>query len=292
LTRISPPLLGYNNNVRYLGRTFHIQTEDSGTKYARIMTHLFIDGGRIVKTTRTEYGAMVDQPDMAETVRRMMKDQHKNMFLSLRAGEFDQLIDRVLHAESPTVAVDPALSRIPRLRADSLPSLSFGSGDEAKTMPGMAPLVVESTPVPAATHEMPVARVLAEPVAPAELRDAMGSDMDAAPGDSGPASTQLTALVPQRPSGRPRKNKSLAPAAPRRSRLVDDPTPTDLPETALASESDRPSGRISERQVVARPPTLTHEAIDPRGKSIFGDAAAGRQTLDEVILSFLEDEET
>ncbi len=292
MTRISPPLLGYNNNVRYLGRTFHIQTEDSGTKYARIMTHLFIDGGRIVKTTRTEYATMVDQPDMAETVRRMMKDQHKNMFLSLRAGEFDQLIDRVLNAESPTVAVDPALSRIPRLRADSLPSLSFGSGDEAKTMPGMPTMVIESTPVPAATHEMRVAPVHEEPVVPVDLRDTWASDMDAAQADSGKSTTRQAALVPKRPSGRPRKNKSVAPAAPRRSQLVDDPTPTDLPETAVASASDRPSGRSSARQLAVRPSTLTQEAIDPRGKSIFGDATPGRQTLDEVILSFLEDEET
>lgn len=292
MTRISPPLLGYNNNVRYLGRTFHIQTEDSGTKYARIMTHLFIDGGRIVKTTRTEYATLVDQPDMAETVRRMMKDQHKNMFLSLRAGEFDQLIDRVLNAESPTLAADPALSRIPRLRTDSLPSLSFGSGDEAKTTPGMPTMVIESTPAPAATHEMKVARAQVEPDAPVELRDVWASEVDAAPADSGKSTTRQAAIVPKRPSGRPRKNKTVEPAAPRRSQQVDGPTPTDLPETSVASVPDRPSGRSSARQLAVRPPTLTQEAIDPRGKSIFGDATPGRQTLDEVILSFLEDEET
>ena len=49
------PLLGYNNNVRHKNRVFHIQTEDSGVKHPHIITHLFMDGGRILKSVR-EYG--------------------------------------------------------------------------------------------------------------------------------------------------------------------------------------------------------------------------------------------
>ena len=44
------PLLGYNNNVRHKGRVFHIQTEDSGVNHPHIITHLFADGGRILKS--------------------------------------------------------------------------------------------------------------------------------------------------------------------------------------------------------------------------------------------------
>ena len=51
MERTPPPLLGFNNNVRHRGRVFHIQTEDSGIRHARIVTHLFADGGRIVRTT-------------------------------------------------------------------------------------------------------------------------------------------------------------------------------------------------------------------------------------------------
>src|SRR5690242_18725799 len=103
-----PPLLGFNNNVRHKGRIFHIQTEDSGVKHPRIVTHLFADGGRIIKTTRTDYAEHLGRDDMAEVVRAMMKEQHKAMFISLRAGELDTL----LHpgAASPAAAHDVAAS--------------------------------------------------------------------------------------------------------------------------------------------------------------------------------------
>jgi len=88
-----PPLLGFNNNVRHKGKIFHIQTEDSGVKHPRIVTHLFADGGRIVKTTRTDYAEHVGRDDMVDVVRSMMKEQHKAMFISLRAGELDPLLE-------------------------------------------------------------------------------------------------------------------------------------------------------------------------------------------------------
>ena len=87
-----PPLLGYNNNVRHRGRIFHIQTEDSGMGSPRIMTHLFADGGRIVKSTRTDYSEHLEREDMASVVKNMMKEQHKAMFVALRSGELDELI--------------------------------------------------------------------------------------------------------------------------------------------------------------------------------------------------------
>ena len=108
-----PPLLGFNNNVRHRGRIFHIQTEDSGVKFPRIVTHLFADGGRIVKTTRTDYSEHVEKPDMAVVVRGMMKEQHKAMFAALRAGDMDSLLENVCgpldaaKAKAPESVLDP-----------------------------------------------------------------------------------------------------------------------------------------------------------------------------------------
>ncbi len=58
----------------------------------RIMTHLFADGGRIVKSTRTDYSEHLERDDMAVVVKNMMKEQHKAMFVALRSGELDELI--------------------------------------------------------------------------------------------------------------------------------------------------------------------------------------------------------
>ena len=59
MTKAPSPLLGYNNNVRHKNRVFHIQTEDSGVKHPHIITHLFMDGGRILKSVKTSYAEHV-----------------------------------------------------------------------------------------------------------------------------------------------------------------------------------------------------------------------------------------
>src|SRR5215207_6471717 len=87
------PLLGYNTNVRHKGRVFHIQTEDSGVAHPHVITHLFADGGRILKSNKTSYADLLEAPDMQAQVKKIMQDQHKAMFIALRDGQFDHLID-------------------------------------------------------------------------------------------------------------------------------------------------------------------------------------------------------
>jgi hypothetical protein len=98
------PLLGYNNNVRHKGHVFHIQTEDSGVRYGHIITHLFVDGGRILKSVKTSYSEHVTSERRTEIVREMMKQQHKAMFIALREGKFDAVVDGAAQPEPASVA--------------------------------------------------------------------------------------------------------------------------------------------------------------------------------------------
>ncbi len=91
MAKFQSPLLGYNNNVRHRGRVFHIQTEDSGVNHPHIITHLFMDGGRILKSVKRSYAEHVGSENMSETVRVLMKEQHKAMFIALRDGQYDEL---------------------------------------------------------------------------------------------------------------------------------------------------------------------------------------------------------
>ena len=135
---MASPLLGYNNNVRHRGQIFHIQTEDSGIKYPHVITHLFADGGRILKTLKTSYAEHLESDQLEEIVRRLMKQQHKAMFIALREGKFDDLIGlppvteppKEAKAESlpPTEATTPS-SRTPQ-RAQA-PDLFTGPPSEA-----------------------------------------------------------------------------------------------------------------------------------------------------------------
>lgn len=84
--------VGFNNNVKYGGNVFHIQTEDSGLDRPHIITHLFADGGRIIKSNKRSYAAEVKREDVATYVRQLMKDQHMEMAILLREGKFDEVI--------------------------------------------------------------------------------------------------------------------------------------------------------------------------------------------------------
>src|ERR1700754_2986008 len=110
MAKFQSPLLGYNNNVRHRGKVFHIQTEDSGVNHPHIITHLFMDGGRILKSVKTSYAQHLGIDGMSETVRVMMKDQHKAVVVALKEGQFDGLLDI---GKSPSTDRRPAVAAAP-----------------------------------------------------------------------------------------------------------------------------------------------------------------------------------
>jgi hypothetical protein len=84
--------MGFNNNIKFQDQVFHVQTEDSGLDQPHIVTHLFADGGRIIKSHKRSYASEVARSDVAEHVRALMKSQHLEMVLMLREGRFDAVI--------------------------------------------------------------------------------------------------------------------------------------------------------------------------------------------------------
>jgi hypothetical protein len=106
MAKSQSPLLGYNTNIRHKGKVFHIQTEDSGILKPHVMTHLFADGGRILKSQKSSYAHLLDTDDVASQVKKLMQDQHKAMFLALRAGQFDEIAG-VLVASPEPAALEP-----------------------------------------------------------------------------------------------------------------------------------------------------------------------------------------
>jgi hypothetical protein len=84
--------VGFNNNIKYKDQVFHVQTEDSGLDKPHIITHLFADGGRVIKSHKRTYADAVDRADVSAYVRALMKGQHLEMVLLLREGAFDEVI--------------------------------------------------------------------------------------------------------------------------------------------------------------------------------------------------------
>ena len=79
---------GYNHNVKYRERIYHVQTEDSGVENPHIITHLFV-GGNIVESRKTSYADIVKSERLKEMLVELMQDQHKAMLRDLISGRFD-----------------------------------------------------------------------------------------------------------------------------------------------------------------------------------------------------------
>ncbi len=86
-------VVGFNHNFRYKGVIYHIQTEDSGLKSPNIVTLLY-QGGTILASKKTSYADITKVDNLAQVVEELMKEQHKAMLRSLKAGEFDAVIER------------------------------------------------------------------------------------------------------------------------------------------------------------------------------------------------------
>jgi hypothetical protein len=130
------PLLGFNNNVRHKGRVFHIQTEDSGIKHPHVITHLFADGGRIVRSQKTSYAEFVGDEELQRKVRSLMQEQHKAMFIALRAGKFDHLLETVPITEPIPPERPSAPGRAPM---ESTVSIEIGNEGDPKSVVHLAP---------------------------------------------------------------------------------------------------------------------------------------------------------
>jgi hypothetical protein len=93
-TRTGAPVVGFNHNVKYGPRVYHVQTEDSGLPHAHCITHLFL-GGNIVASMKASYADKAQSPELQREVRSMMEAQHKTMLRRLVSGEFNEMAERL-----------------------------------------------------------------------------------------------------------------------------------------------------------------------------------------------------
>jgi hypothetical protein len=81
---------GFNHNIKHKGRLYHIQTEDSGLENPHIITHLFV-GGNILASKKTSYADIAGADNLAQVVRELMEEQHKEMLRNLINGVYDDI---------------------------------------------------------------------------------------------------------------------------------------------------------------------------------------------------------
>src|SRR3954470_1096132 len=175
------PVLGYNHNVRYAGRLWHVQTEDSGVNNPHIFTHLFHEG-TILATKRIDY----DPSSEVGIVQKLMQAQHKAMLRDVKAGAFDDKIARFFGA--PVV-----------------------HDREDQTDPGAAPLSGEFDAAPKTDPSMHPPRTPSQESVP--IPPAAPPPRVAAPAQP-PARTASSAANVPRPMGGTQSRPNLTPSRP------------------------------------------------------------------------------
>ncbi|MBS2017260.1 MAG: hypothetical protein JST00_30535 [Deltaproteobacteria bacterium] len=256
MAKFQSPLLGYNNNVRHKNRVFHIQTEDSGVNHPHIITHLFMDGGRILKSVKRSYAEHVGAEGMSEIVRGLMKEQHKAMFIALRDGQFDALVEPPAPGSEPKVAEAKADPK-PEAKADA----------KAEPKPESKPASTEPTEAKPVSTEPTEAKPVAKSIPPVPK----GSDPEIAPVTIDESKRPPRHSAPPPPASR----EAAAAASAKVDMPKSEPAPTTLRDRPVPSAKDLTLDfdaleQAAQDAVVTTAPSLFHtNDLPPPPKNLF-----------------------
>jgi len=299
------PVLGYNHNVRYAARMWHVQTEDSGVQAPHIYTHLFHDG-TILASKKLEYDPTSD----VTAVQKLMQAQHKRMMRELKSGTFDEKIEKYFGP----------IQRDPGDRADV-------SADISDTIPSGIP--VDENGIPIQPSPPPTASAAPPPAAsvpPAPPRPKTAEDDRPTVPDLGPLMPPPPAQPPTGTSTSRLRQASLTPARPAvavtaragSGTFPVSPPPTigarsssSIPRSAPptigsgrsgAAQANRPA---AESVIVGRPTVIVGKDSGSKGDTAdfwktterrqqpdpaFGGDLISEKSLDEVILAYLSED--
>jgi hypothetical protein len=155
------PVLGYNHNLRYGGRTFHVQTEDSGQGYARLYTHLFYEG-TILSSKKQEY----DPEAPEDSVRALMQKLHKAMIKELTHQEHDARIGAFFIARGEPAMLEnrsaPMVVEVAPAAPAPPPPVAVAPSEVMTSAPPLAPPV---PPLPLRPTMTPKPVVVVQPAA-------------------------------------------------------------------------------------------------------------------------------
>jgi hypothetical protein len=69
------PAMGLNDNLEFMGRQLHVQTEHLEYPVARIVTQVFCNG-RVMRSKKSEYSADIRETHDISKIQQLMNAQH------------------------------------------------------------------------------------------------------------------------------------------------------------------------------------------------------------------------
>ena len=298
------PVVGYNHNLRYRGRLFHVQSEDSGPVNPHVFTHLFFEG-TILSSKKLQYDAEAHE----DAVKVQMQQLHKAMIKELMHGDHDIRIVAFFAARGqegfsePPPASRAAAAAAPATGADPAPDPAAATAPEASTAapaPPLSPPVIQVSGVVAGSLDSGPARRPAQP-APAPV------SASAAP----PPAKPRPVIVVKAMKRSPMMFSSSADGVVMQRNVVISGNSTPTQENPVMAESRaqriRPAAVVGEASAVSPPQATTVAAASAaavaaaapppsgsRGRGAppekpFSDLVSDK-SLDEVILEYLSDD--
>lgn len=267
------PLSGYNHNLKYKGRVYHVQTEDSGLDNPHIFTHLFHDG-TILRTAKQEYRDLVGDPQWEEKLRSRMQSQHKDMMKELVKGSCDDRIvsffgtlEAAVEEEIPMATLPPPPKR------ERAPSRETPSAATPPPMQTARPPVQTAWP-PAQTAPPPA--------------QAAWPPAQAAPPVPGPPAATPWNPPPPQPQPGPAPLRRPAPSS-GGGVVVSMPMVIVAGQTSPSERAPSPSASLP---TAAPAPGVSFRPEESRSipDSIFGSDLITEKSLDEVILAYLSED--
>jgi len=107
-------LIGFNNDVEFNGRMYHIQTEDNGIKNASITSTVFIQGQSLERKGVSYADLLDDHPEgdgRTKAIRKRMVDLHREFYKKLFDGAFEEQTQRILGAKASLSSTSSGLSK-------------------------------------------------------------------------------------------------------------------------------------------------------------------------------------
>ena len=288
------PVVGYNHNLRYRGRLFHVQTEDSGPVNPHVFTHLFYEG-TILSSKKLKY----DAGSHEDAVKVQMQQLHKSMMRELTAGDHDQRVTAFFAARGQEAFSEPAPVRPAPAAAPASPPAAAAAAGPPQVVAG----------------ELSVARVTPSP--PLGTPVVQVSGVVAGSIDNGAARRPAPAVSPPAAKPTPRSVVMVKPTAMKRPPMafsssadgvvvqrvvaVGVPAPAAAVPVAVAVDA---TTRIHSAAVIGEagqtaPPPASQTMADPApvargrapsgGENAFSDLVTDK-SLDEVILEYLSDD--
>lgn len=82
---------GFNTEIKRLGGTFHIQTQDLGPS-ARSVESLIYKSGKLLSSRKSDYSPFLGMPQLPEKIHHLMEAQHAAILKEIGEGRFDHFL--------------------------------------------------------------------------------------------------------------------------------------------------------------------------------------------------------